>query len=109
MMIRRKSNMGPFVSICILTVTSIFLSSCQRVDEVAVNDFYIDLNNGNVTDSHGAYQTNVTDYTNLFITGGYIYVYGIIIYKDLDQSYYALSQYHPTDGCTVQYQTASDE
>ncbi|MFI5134499.1 MAG: hypothetical protein ACHQD9_01480, partial [Chitinophagales bacterium] len=84
-------------------------NGCQKRDIVGGNDFYIDLTTGNVTDRFGAYQTNIPDYTNLYLTGGYVYVYGIIVLKGLDQAFYALSQYHSTDGCTVDYEVAYDE
>jgi len=94
----------------VMAVLMLILSnSCQRRDVVGANDFYVDLTTGNVTDHYGAYQTNIPDYTNLYLTGGYVYVYGIIIFKGLDQSFYALSQYHSADGCTVQYEVAYDE
>jgi hypothetical protein len=107
---KKKKPIQFGVTLCAaLTILILLTNSCQRKDIVAGSDFYIDLNTGSVTDRYGAYQTNIPDYTNLYLTGGYVYIYGIIVFKGLDQSYYALSQYHSTDGCSVEYDVAYDE
>ena len=100
----------PQLAVSILAaLVALASEGCQRQDAAPLSDFYIDLNTGNVTDHYGVYEMNVPDYTNLYITGGYVYVLGVIIFKGLDQNYYALSQYHATDGCTVEYQVFYDE
>lgn len=82
--------------------------SCDEVDAVPLNDFYLDLTNGSVTDSNGNYSV-IPDFANLYLTGGFVYVNGIIIFKGLDQSFYALSQYCTHQGCNVEYQVAYNE
>jgi len=98
-----------FAILILLPVFILLFNGCENRDIIPASDFYIDLNNGNVTDHNGAYQMNIPDFTNLYITGGYVYVFGIIVFKGLDQGYYALSQYHSVDGCSVEYQVFYDE
>jgi len=105
----RKSYLLQINRCIIFLMVVLMLGSCSRKDLIPASDFYIDLNNGNVTNSQGGYQDNIPDFTNLYLTGGYVYIYGIIVFKGLDQSYYALSQYHSTDGCDVEYQVSYDE
>jgi len=105
----KKSKRIRFILFAILPMLIMLFNACEQKDAVGGNDFYIDLATGNVTDQFGAYQSNIPDYTNLYLTGGYVYIYGIIVFKALDQSFYALSQYHSLDGCSVEYQVAYDE
>ncbi|MCY7410415.1 MAG: hypothetical protein LH473_09090 [Chitinophagales bacterium] len=99
-----------FRTLILIFLPSIILvmNGCQQRDVISGNDFFIDLTTGNVTDRNGMYQTSVPDYANLYLTGGEVYVFGIIVFKGIDQQFYALSQYH-TDGCTVAYQVGYDE
>jgi len=69
--------------------------ACTGVDTIPRIDLYIDLND--------------PTYYNLQITGNFIYQNGLIIFKGLDQNYYALSQYCTYDGCNVEYQVGFDE
>ncbi|MCS6991251.1 MAG: Rieske 2Fe-2S domain-containing protein [Chitinophagales bacterium] len=71
------------------------LWQCEHVDSQQRVDFYIDL-----TDPQ---------YQDLYLTGGYVYVNNIIVFKGLDQNYYALSQYCTNDVCVVQYQVSFNE
>ena len=87
----------------------VLFSGCTKKEIIAASNFYIDLNTGNVTDQNGNYQSTIPDFAKLYTTGGYVYVLGVIVFKGLDQSYYALSQYHTTDGCSVEYQVNFDE
>jgi Rieske Fe-S protein len=91
-----------------LAFTALNQLACQKADTIPLTDFYLDLTNGTVTDNVGNYGI-VPDYTNLYLTGGYVYVNGIIIFKGLDQFYYALSQYCTHQGCNVEYQVAFNE
>lgn len=68
---------------------------CESVDSQQKVDFYIDL-----TDPR---------YQDLYLTGGQVYVNNIIVFKGLDQQYYALSMYCTNDVCVVNYQVAFDE
>ncbi|MCS6916871.1 MAG: Rieske 2Fe-2S domain-containing protein [Chitinophagales bacterium] len=82
-----------FVLILVLLITVHW--QCEQVDSQQRVDFYIDL-----TDPQ---------YQDLYLTGGYIYVNSIMVFKGLDQNYYALSQYCTNDVCMVQYQVAFNE
>ncbi len=68
---------------------------CEHVDRNERVDFYIDL-----ADPY---------YQNLLVTGGFMYIENIIVFKGLDQHYYALSQYCTYDICNVHYVVSFNE
>jgi Rieske Fe-S protein len=81
--------------IYLLLIVAFAQVKCRNVDSYPRVDFYIDLLD--------------PAYTSLYITGNYVYVNGVIVFKGLDQDYYALSQYCTTDFCNVAYQVAYNE
>src|SRR4030095_8351976 len=88
---KRKKFISLFGAV-IFTILTLLQIHCGKIDTAPGIDFTIDLTNGYVTDAHGSYQTQITDYYNLSITGGFVYVNGLIVFKGLDGYYYALSQ-----------------
>jgi len=78
-----------------IAVVALNQLGCTKVDQQPLMDFTIDL-----TDPA---------YSTLFLTGGYLYINGLIVFRGIDQNYYALSQYCTHQGCNVEYQVAYDE
>ena len=92
----------------LLVIIASVPTGCSKVDNIPRIDFTIDLTNGNVTDAQGAYLFQIPDYDKLFLTGGSVYVNGLIVFKGIDLNYYALSQYCPNDACNLEYQVSFD-
>ncbi|HYV92496.1 MAG TPA: Rieske (2Fe-2S) protein [Chitinophagales bacterium] len=100
-----------FVRIIVTAAVMIMMMcqfACQKNDLQGRIDFYIDLANGNVTSTDGSYQNQINDYQNLTVTGGYVYVNGLVVFKGVDGYYYALSQYCTSDNCNLEYQVSYD-
>lgn len=92
-----------------VAVTILFQLGCTKKDQQGRVDFYIDITNGSVSSTNGSGQTQIANYyQELYITGGEVYVNGIIVFKGIYGNYYALSQYCPSDGCDVEYQVSYD-
>ena len=103
-----RNNFVCFIATFVVAIMILFQFGCQKNDLQGHLDFYIDLSNGSVTSTDGSNQTQIPDYYNLQTTGGYVYVNGLIVFKGLDQYYYALSQYCTSDNCNLEYQVAYD-
>ncbi|MBK9732136.1 MAG: Rieske (2Fe-2S) protein [Chitinophagaceae bacterium] len=72
-----------------------FLAGCSKIDQYPKVDFYLDLldpvNSG------------------LMNLGGFVYVSNVIVFKGLDNNYYALSKICTHQGCSVEYEVSHDE
>jgi len=78
-----------------LAVIALNQLGCSKSDQVPMVDFTIDL-----TDSK---------YSQLELIGSYIYLNGLILFRGIDQNYYALSQYCTHQGCSVQYEVSYND
>ena len=103
-----RNNFVRFIAIGVVAIVIMFEFGCQKYDQQGRIDFYIDISNGNVTSTSGSYQTQIPDYYNLEITGGYVYVNGLIVFKGIDGYYYALTQYCSSDNSNLEYQVSYD-
>jgi nitrite reductase/ring-hydroxylating ferredoxin subunit len=93
----------------IMTACMVFFPfGCSKVDSIPRVDFTLDLTTGTVADVQGGYQQQVPDFDKLSLTGGWVYVNGLILFKGIDLNYYALSQYCPNDACNLEYQVSYD-
>ena len=105
----KRNKLLPIIATCLVAIMVFYQLGCTKVDEQGRIDFYIDLTSGDVTNTNGSSQFQIPNYTqNLYVTGGKVYVNGLIVFKGLDGNYYALSQYCPNDGCDVDYQVSYD-
>src|SRR5437868_15014443 len=75
-----------------LAIIVLIQIGCSKVDQQPRVDFYIDTN----------------QYTTLQLTGGFIYINGVIIFKGLDGNYYALSEFCTYDNTELEYQVSYD-
>lgn len=72
-----------------------YLAGCSKIDQVPAVDFYLDLSD--------------PQYSNLLFLGGYVYIGNVIVFRGLDNNYYALSKVCTHQGCDVQYQVSQNE
>ena len=78
-----------------LAVVALNQLGCSKSDSVPKKDFTIDIND--------------TQYSALLTVGGYVYVNGVIVFKSIDGSFYALSQICTHQGCTVVYDESQND